>query len=165
MAVNKEIILTQEGVENFKKEYRHLIDVDRPAVIEALQNARAMGDLSENADYKAARDRQAEIEDRIKELESILANAKIANVDKKDKSVSLGKTVTFTILGSGKQLTVAIVSSEEAAPLANASKMKISTECAVGMALVGHKAGDVVTVKTNKPYEIKIDEVKVTDLK
>ena len=74
----KDIILTQEGLDKLNAEYRNLIDVERPQVIEALQNARAMGDLSENADYDAARNRQAEIEGRINEIENILANAKVA---------------------------------------------------------------------------------------
>lgn len=78
----KDLVLTKEGVEQLTKEYRNLIDVQRPEVIEALKNARAMGDLSENADYDAARNKQAEIEGRIKEIESILADAKIVEEKK-----------------------------------------------------------------------------------
>ena len=84
----KEIVLTQEGYENLQAEYRNLIDVERPQVIEALQNARAMGDLSENADYDAARNKQAEIEGRITEIENILANAKIVAEGKTKASLA-----------------------------------------------------------------------------
>ena len=68
----EKMILTQDGIEKLKAEYRRLIDVDRPDVIEALKAARAQGDLSENADYDAARDRQAKIESRITEIEHIM---------------------------------------------------------------------------------------------
>ena len=163
MSVNKEIVLTKQGVEDLNKEYRELIDIERPAVIEALQNARSMGDLSENADYDAARNHQAKIEDRIKEIENILANAKLVDVNKKDKAISLGKTVTYEIVSSGKKVTVSIVSSEESSPV-NGGKMKISNECPIGVALIGHRNGDVVTVKTSKPYDIKVLEVTVTSL-
>ena len=71
----EKMILTQDGIEKLKAEYRRLIDVDRPDVIEALKAARAQGDLSENADYDAARDRQAKIESRITEIEHIMATS------------------------------------------------------------------------------------------
>ena len=86
MSVTTELVLTKEGLEKLNAEYRNLIDVERPAVIEALQNARAMGDLSENADYDAARNKQAEIEGRIKEIEHILASVKIVDETKKGKT-------------------------------------------------------------------------------
>ena len=94
MAANKEYILTKEGLDKLNAEYRSLIDDERPAVIEALQNARAMGDLSENADYDAARNKQAEIEGRIKEIEHILANVKVVEENKKSKTIQLSIIVT-----------------------------------------------------------------------
>ena len=106
MANAKDIILTQEGVEQLNKEYRHLIDVERPAVIEALQNARAMGDLSENADYDAARNKQAEIEGRINEIEAILANAKVVSDTGKSKTINISNTVTFLDLSTNEEVTV-----------------------------------------------------------
>ena len=74
MPGTNEFLLTNEGKEQYEKEYRRLLDVERPEVIEQLQAARAMGDLSENADYDAARNRQAQIEARISEIEYILNN-------------------------------------------------------------------------------------------
>ena len=155
----KEIILTKEGLEQLQAEYRNLIDVERPQVIEALQNARAMGDLSENADYDAARNRQAEIEGRINEIENILANAKVVEAGK-TKSINISNIVTFEDLSDNSVLTVKIVSSIEADPLTNPDKMKISNECPLGAALIGHKVGDEVTVKANKEYKVKIIDFK-----
>lgn len=170
MAKTKEILLTKEGLENLKKEYRNLIDVERPLVIEQLQNARAMGDLSENADYDAARNKQAEVEARIKELETIFANAKIiADSTKKatgskksggEKEVKISNTVKFLDLSSNKEFTVKIVSSIESDPLNDPSNLKISNECALGKALIGSKLDSEVTVNAVKPYIIKILDIK-----
>lgn len=156
----KEIILTQEGVNQLKKEYRNLLDVERPAVIEALQNARAMGDLSENADYDAARNKQAEIEGRISEIESILANAKIIADQGKSKTINISNTVTYLDLSINEQFTVKIVSSIESDPLSDPNNLKISNVCALGEALIGHKVNDEITVKAAKPYKIKVISFK-----
>lgn len=157
--MEKELILTKEGVEILNKEYRHLIDVERPEVVESLKNARAMGDLSENADYDSARNKQAEVEARIKELESILANAKIVE-EKKGKLINISNTVKFKDLSIGEILEVKIVSSIESDPLSDPKHIKVSNECELGDALIGHKAGDKVTVKAVEPYDIEILEVK-----
>jgi transcription elongation factor GreA len=157
--MSKEFVLTKEGLEQLNKEYRNLIDVERPEVIEALNNARAMGDLSENADYDAARNKQAQVEARIKEIETILANAKVVS-DKKGKTINISNVVTFKDLSCGETLEVKIVSSIESDPLSDPKHMKISNECALGIALIGKKAGDKVTVKADEPYEIEIIEVK-----
>lgn len=163
MALNKEIILTQEGIDELNREKRKLIDEELPLVIEQLQAARSMGDLSENADYSAAKDRQSIIESRIKEIETILVNAKVVEVNKKDKSAGMGKYVVFENLSNNKQIKVLIVSTEEASPYSTGANefMKISTDCPIGMALVGHKVGDIVTVKAKKPYDIKILSVDI----
>ena len=163
MALNKEIILTQEGIDELNREKRKLIDEELPSVIEQLQAARSMGDLSENADYSAAKDRQSIIESRIKEIETILVNAKVVEVNKKDKSAGMGKYVVFENLSNNKQIKVLIVSTEEASPYSTGTNefMKISTDCPIGMALVGHKVGDIVTVKAKKPYDIKILSVDI----
>ncbi len=157
----KDIILTQEGLDQLNAEYRNLIDVERPAVIEALQNARAMGDLSENADYDAARNKQAEIEGRIHEIENILANAKVVEEGKgKAKTINISNVVTFEDLSDNSTLTVKIVSSIEANPLSNAENIKISNECPLGAALIGHKIGDEVVVKANPDYKVRIIDFK-----
>lgn len=161
MASNKEVVLTQEGYDDLYKEMRYLIDVQQPENLKKLNAARDMGDLSENADYSAAKDEQSQIEGRIKEIEKILNNAKVVQVNKKDKSVGMGKTVLFKNLSNGKEIKVLIVSTEEAAPLNNDGAMKISTDSPIGSALLGHKVGDVVTVKANRTYDIEIVEVDV----
>ena len=156
--MGKEFILTKEGLEDLKKELRHLIDVEKPEVIEALQNARAMGDLSENADYDAARNKQAEVEGRIKEIESIINNANII-AEKKGKTINISNVVKFKDLSSGEVLEVKIVSSIESDPLSDSSHLKISNECDLGVALIGHKVGETVTVKATEQYDIEILEV------
>ncbi len=158
--MSKEFKLTKEGLENLKKEYRDLIDVQRPEVLEALNNARAMGDLSENADYDAARNKQAQIEGRIKEIEEILANAKVVEEKKsKSKTINISSVITFKDLSTGVIEEVKIVSSIESDPVTDPKHMKISNECALGAALIGKKAGDKVKVKAEEPYEIEILEV------
>lgn len=157
--MGKGIILTKEGIENLNKEYRHLIDEVRPEILEALKNARAMGDLSENADYTTAREKQAEVESRIKEIENILAEAKVVE-EKKGKTINISNVVVFKDLSIGEVLEVKIVSSIESDPLSDEKHMKISNECELGLALIGKKAGDIVTVKAIEPYDIEILEVK-----
>jgi transcription elongation factor GreA len=159
MNMAKDLVLTREGKEKLEAEYKKLIDVDRPEILEALNNARAMGDLSENADYDAARNKQAEVEARIKEIEEILHNAKIIE-EKKGKLINISNTVKFKDLSIGEILEVKIVSSIESDPLSDPKHMRISNECELGEALIGHKAGDKVTVKAVEPYDIEILEVK-----
>jgi transcription elongation factor GreA len=163
MVTNKNIELTKEGVDKLNVEYRELIDIERPKIYEALQNARGMGDLSENADYDTARDRQAEVEGRIKEIESILANAKIVDVKKNDKSISIGKTITVSFVKSGLKKVFQLVSSQESDALTDPKKIKVSNVSPVGAALLGHKVGDVVTIdNVANPYDVEIVDVKVT---
>ena len=150
--VNK-IELTKEGAEKLEKELRHLIDIDRPEVIEALQSARAQGDLSENADYDAARTKQAEIEGRIKEIENILANVKIiSEKTTKSKGVVLGSKVTIKDLSDDTVETYTIVGTVEANPL----KGLISNVSPLGRAIVDKNIGDIVSVHANKEYKVEI---------
>ena len=155
----EKITLTREGYEKLNAEFRDLIDVQRPLVIEQLENARAMGDLSENADYDAARNKQAQIEGRIKEIETILNDAVIVE-QKESKYANISNFVTFEDLTDGEVTTVKIVSSIESDPLSDPENMRISNECPLGAALVGHKVGDIVTVKAAKDYNVKIVEIK-----
>ncbi|MBR4377432.1 MAG: transcription elongation factor GreA [Bacilli bacterium] len=150
--VNK-IELTKEGAEKLEKELRHLIDIDRPEVIEALQAARSQGDLSENADYDAARTKQAEIEGRIKEIENILANVKIiSEKTTKSKGVVLGSKVTIKDLSDDTVETYTIVGTVEANPL----KGLISNVSPLGRAVVDKNIGDIVSVHANKEYKVEI---------
>ena len=147
------IELTREGEEKLQKEYRHLIDIDRPEVIEQLTVARAQGDLSENADYDAARNRQAEIEARIKEIEDILANAKIIDgASKSGKVVSLGSTVEVKDLSDNTTATYTIVGTVEANPI----KGLISNVSPLGHAIVGKRVGDECVVRVAQEYKVLI---------
>ena len=160
MATGREIYLTQEGLDDIKKQYRQLVDVERVEVIEQLQAARAMGDLSENADYDSARNRQAEIEGKIAELENIIANAVVVESNNQSKTIGISNIIKILDLSENEEYTVKIVSSIESDPLSDPSLMKISNVCPLGEALINAKLNDVVTVKTAKPYQVKILEIK-----
>ncbi len=152
------IELTSEGRDQLTAEKKKLIDIDRPEVIEQLKAARAQGDLSENADYDAARNKQAEVEARIKEIENILANAKIVkDQSKSDKTIALGSVVSFTNLNDKSVKEIKIVGTVEADPFKNL----VSNQSPVGIALLGHKVGDIVTVKVKQSFDIRIDKIEV----
>nr|WP_318033134.1 hypothetical protein [Mycoplasmopsis cynos] len=107
------IILSQEKFDEYKKQYDHLINIERPAVQEALKEARAQGDLSENAEYDAAREKQGIVEGRIKELEAILDNAAILNssIHKTDETIGINTRVEFLIQENNKIEVVQITGS------------------------------------------------------
>lgn len=152
MATEK-IELTKEGEAKLNKELRHLIDIDRPEVLEQLAAARAQGDLSENADYDAARNKQAEVEARIKEIENILANAKIIDEKTKvSKLVALGSTVEIKDLSDNSKATYTIVGTVEANP----TKGLISNVSPLGKAIIGKKVGDVCVVRVAREYKVEI---------
>ncbi|AGR40920.1 transcription elongation factor GreA [Spiroplasma taiwanense] len=155
---DKDIILTAEGLQELKDELTHLINVIRPQVIEELVEARAQGDLSENADYDAARNRQAEVEARIKEVEAMLSKAKLIEDNKsKTKEVKIGSQVTFTSHKSKNDMTIKIVGAIEADPFEN----KISNESPLAKAMMGKIEGDSVEVRELKePYKITLKEIK-----
>ncbi len=157
MAEKQVFELTQEGKEALEAELAHLKDVERPANIQALQDARGQGDLSENADYDAAREDQRRIEGRIVELENILKNVKIIEKSKSSK-VTTGKHVTITYVALGKTFEYDIVGTIEADPMNN----KISNESPLGKTLMGRKAGETVTVvsESGKEFKVSIDSVK-----
>ncbi|HLV29746.1 MAG TPA: transcription elongation factor GreA [Burkholderiaceae bacterium] len=149
------IPLTAGGAERLQAELHRLKTVERPEVINAIAEARAQGDLSENAEYDAARERQAFIEGRIKELEGTLSNAQIIdptalNVDGR---AVFGATVEIEEIESGERLTYQIVGDVEADIRAS----KISVSSPVARALIGKSEGDVVEVQApggTREYEI-----------
>ena len=151
----KEILLTSEGFLELEGELNNLKNNERPAVIEAIKEARAQGDLSENADYDAARNKQAEVEARIKEIEFMLQNAKII-----EKGVShivgLGSNVDILYVDDNEQESYSIVGSMEADPFTN----KISNESPIGKAIIGKQEGDIVDIESpTGSYQIKIVKV------
>ena len=156
MSNNKQILLTKEGYEEIKDELNDLINVKRPANIEAIKEARALGDLSENADYDAARNEQAEIEAKIKKLETILENVQIIESVNTDE-VGVGTTVKIAYIDDEDDVDqYKIVGSQEADPF----ESKISNESPIAKALMGHKVGDVVSVESpNGNYEVKVIEI------
>ncbi len=153
---SQKTVVTKEGLEKLQKEYDYLVHVEREQVIEELRAARALGDLSENADYDAARDHQARVEDRIKQLEAMLLNVEIIP-DKKIKSrVGIGSTVTIRFLDTEEEETYTIVGTVEADPLNG----KLSNETPLAIAIMDHKTNDKVMVLVNPPYEVKIVDIK-----
>mgnify|MGYP002526992988 CR=1 FL=1 len=156
MSERKKIFLTQEGYDDIKEELDYLINTKRPENINAIKEARALGDLSENADYDAARNEQAEIEARIKKLESIMDNVEIIEEVSTDQ-VGIGNTVKISYIDDEDDTDeYKIVGSQEADPF----ESKISNESPIAKALMGHKVGDVVSVESpNGSYEIKVVEI------
>ena len=152
MSKEKELYLTQEGLDELRKELDELIQVKRPEVITALKDARAQGDLSENAEYDAARTEQAIVESRIKELEAMLERAVI--ITKVDTDVvSIGTKVTIEYVEEEEEEEYSIVGSSEADPFTN----KISNESPIAKAIMGLKVGSVVSVESpNGKYDVKI---------
>ena len=151
-------LLTSQGYQELKDELDHLINVKRPENIKAIKDARSLGDLSENADYDAARNEQAEIEGRIKQLEKILENVEIIDSLKQDNGiVNVGNTVSIKYVDEDDVEEYKIVGSQEADPFA----CKISNESPIAMALLNHKVGDVVDVDSpNGVYQIEITSIK-----
>ena len=152
MSKEKELYLTEEGLEEIKKELEELKLVKRPEVINALKDARAQGDLSENAEYDAARSEQAIVEARIKDLEVMLERAVV--ITKTDTDVvSIGTKVTLEMIDDDDTEEYSIVGSQEADPFAN----KISNESPIAKAIMGLKVGSVVSVDSpNGKYDVKI---------
>ena len=151
------IYVTQEGLEELKKEQENLIHVVRQEVIEDLKAARAQGDLSENADYDAARDRQAQVEARIRELEIMLNNIEI--IDDKQGSVrvaKIGSTVKIEELDTHQIDEFTIVGSVEADPLNG----KLSNVTPLAEAILEHKVGQTVEVLVDEPYQVKLLEIR-----
>ena len=153
------IPITTNGAELLRAELQNLKSVQRPAVITAIAEARAQGDISENAEYEAARERQGFIEGRIIELEAKLANAHIIDpllLDDDDRVV-FGSTVELVDTASQETVTYQIVGEDEA----DLKLAKISYSSPIAKALIGKSSGDVAEVRT--PGGVK--EVEIVDVK
>lgn len=160
MALDEKTVVTKKGYQELVDELENMLHVVRPEVIRELQEARAQGDLSENADYDAARDRQARVEARIRDLEAMISNVEIIEEDdtkKSKKTVKLGSTVTILDLDSNEEETYTIVGSVEADPMNGL----LSNLTPLAIALLDSKVGETVTVtQIEEPYEVKILELK-----
>lgn len=141
----KKNILTYEGLKKYEDELHDLKVVKRKEVAQKIKEAREQGDLSENAEYDAAKDEQRDIEARIEELEKILKNAEVVVEDEVDlDKINIGCKVKIFDLEEAEEMTFKIVGSTEA----NSLTGKISNESPLGRALIGAKTGDVVSAET-----------------
>ena len=153
---DNQVYVTEQGLEDMKKELEYLKMKKRPAVIEALKEARALGDLSENAEYDAARNEQSDVENRIVILEKQIENAIIIKNISKDK-VNVGNVVVLQYTDDDETEEYTIVGVKEADPFEN----KISNESPIAKAILGAKKGDVRSVSSpNGEYQVKILDIK-----
>ncbi|MCQ2747723.1 MAG: transcription elongation factor GreA [Mycoplasmoidaceae bacterium] len=150
------ILLTKEKASEIKKELERLIQEERPKVIRAIQEAREQGDLSENADYDAAKNRQAEIEAKIKEYQAIVDHAEIIDDESSKKAINkvkVGAKVKILDMSDDESYEYAIVGEVEANP----DEDKISNVSPLAIAIIDHTEGDIVEIKgVEKPYKVKI---------
>lgn len=143
MAVKK-IRMSAEGLKDLEKQLEYLKNVRRAEVAQKLKEARSFGDLSENAEYDAARDEQRDNEAKIEELENLIKNAVVISDDDIDHNVAnLGSAVTLKDLESGEEMEFSIVGSAEV----NSLEFKISNESPLGKAMIGKKRGDIIKVE------------------
>ena len=154
----KKNLMTYEGLKKLEDELQELKVVKRKEVAEKIKEAREQGDLSENAEYDAAKDEQRDIEARIEEIENILKNAEVVDEDEVDLGrINIGCKVRILDVEFNEELEYKIVGSTEA----NSLKGKISNESPVGKALIGHKAGEEVVVETQAgPITYKVLEIQ-----
>lgn len=153
--MSSKVPLTKRGAEKLREELKNLKNVERPRVIEAIAEARAHGDLKENAEYHAAREQQGFIEGRIKEIEGKLSHAQIIDVTNMENTgrVIFGATVDLSDEDSGEEFSYQIVGEDEA----DIKSGLISVNSPIARALIGKQEGDVATVMTpggERSYEI-----------
>lgn len=151
--------MTVEGAEALRTELERLKKVERPAVVQAIAEAREHGDLKENAEYHAAREKQGFIEGRIQEIESKLSHAQVIDVKAIEPSdkVIFGTTVTIIHMDDDQEVTYKIVGDDEA----DVKNHKISVNSPIARALIGKEVGDVVVVHTpSGAVEYEIDSVE-----
>ncbi len=157
MADTKKYEMTQQGYDKLVAERDNLVQNVRLEVIAELQEARAQGDLSENADYDAARDHQAQVEARIASLEDLIKHAIIIQESVESDVVELGSTVVLYDFDDEQELRFSIVGSVEANPLQG----KISNITPLAKVIIGHRVGDVVEVEhVERPYKVRIDAIQ-----
>ena len=145
MAEAKKVVMTYDGLKKMEQELENLKTVRRKEVAEKIKEARGQGDLSENAEYDAAKEEQGEIESRIVQLENLLRNAEVIDEDLlKMDVVNLGSKVTVLDVEFDEEMEYTIVGSTEADPMNG----RISNESPLGMALLGQKVGATVMADT-----------------
>jgi transcription elongation factor GreA len=158
--MQRDVLLTPEGLDKLKDEIEHLSTVKRREVAERIKEAREFGDISENSEYDDAKNEQAMLEARIASLEEKLRSASVIDAAQLDSNVvRVGSLVSVKDEGSGKSLKYTIVGSTEANP----SENRLSNESPVGKGLLGRKKGDTVKVQlpNGKNRELKITKIDV----
>ena len=150
--------MSQDGYDKLRAEIKHLEEIERPEVIRQIQEAREKGDLSENAEYDAAKEAQGKLETKIAELKAVLADAKILDTSKvQTKTVQILSTVKMRNVKTGMEMTYTLVSEREADLKAN----KISVATPIAQGLLGKKVGDVATIKI--PHGVvELEILKIT---
>jgi len=157
MAEENKIYVTEEGLQKLRDEYDHLVHVVREEVKSELAEARSLGDLSENADYDAAREKQSQVESRIAQLENMLSHYELIDTSKKSnkKIVHIGSTVKILFMDTNQEAEYSIVGSTEADPLNG----KLSNETPLAQAVLDKKIGNVADVNVKVPYQVKILDI------
>jgi len=151
--VNK-VPITREGLERLRGELRHILTVERPKNIKAIEEARSHGDLNENAEYHAAKERQSLLNAKINELETAINTSEVIEIDElRGERIVFGTKVELENLANGRKVTYQLVGPYESEPESG----KISVTSPLGKALIGKEEGD--TVKINTPGGIQEFEV------
>lgn len=152
--MSQSVPMTREGYQRMQEELKNLVRVSRPQVVQAIAEARSHGDLSENAEYDAAKERQSFIEGRIKELNDKIARAQVINpAELESEKVLFGAKVTLFDVDSGNEVSYQIVGEDEA----DIKLGKLSVTSPVGKALIGHRLDDEVRIQV--PSGLKIYEI------
>ncbi|AJQ45398.1 transcription elongation factor GreA [Ureaplasma diversum] len=145
--------ISRQALKELKEELRDILEVKWPEITKQLQDAREQGDLSENADYDAAKNEQAALSKRKEEIDAILENYElIEDIERIDGQITLGSSVEIINLRSDKKEVVTIVGSMDSNPFEG----KVSNETPLGKALLGSKVNETVTVHAVAPYRVKI---------
>ncbi len=154
----EKIPITRKGLENLRQQLEHLVNVERPKNIKAIEEARSHGDLSENAEYHAAKERQSFLEGKINELQSVINQSEVIDVDEGPAdTVVFGRTVLLYNVQTDEEVEYQLVGPYESAP----EKGKISVTSPLGQALIGREVGDAVKVRTpNGIQEYEILEIR-----
>ena len=147
--------VTEEGLAELNKELENLIHVELEQVKQELKDARAQGDLSENADYDAAKDHEARVNARIKELDYQIKHAEIISNKRKSNTVRIGSTVEIEELDTKASRKYKIVGTVEADPING----NLSNETPLAKAIIDHKVNDICTVEVKNPYQVKITKI------
>ena len=158
MEIDDAIYLTKEGYKELKDKLAHLKGVVRVEISNEIESARSFGDISENAEYDAAREKEAQVEQEIYQIETTLRKAQIIGKGKQDSTrVDVGETVVVEDMDTKQSMTLTIMGGFEANPLTG----HISNASPMGKALVGAKKGDIVSVETpNKIMKLKVKSIK-----